>query len=156
MGQSRETVRQANLAASVGAPHPTTMVWDAPCIVPFRNMTVVITSRGVEWPVGDLDWEVFYTYRWASGSPFQNGSVPGDGISKGSGTYAGAGQVYEVAYEDASFLPANMRANPTNPSTSLDKTGFAGAAVVCKLTNKMAVAIEVFVSFISETINDIV
>lgn len=154
MGQFRETVRQVELTAAGGAA-PVLSTWDAPCMIPFRNMTVVITSRGADWPANDLDWEVFYTYRWASGAPFAADSVPGPGISKGSGTFAGAGQVYSVAYEDASFLPSNMRVNPTRPP-SLDKSGFAGAAIVCELTNKKASAITVFVSFISETINDIV
>lgn len=155
MGQSRETVREVRLDATGGA-DDSAKVWDAPCIVAFQKMTVVITSRGVNWPIADLDWEVFYTYRWEGGLPFQNDSVPGAGISKGSGTFAGAGQVYEVAYEDPSFLPANARINPSNPSQSLDKTGFAGAAIVCELTNKKAVPITVFVSFISETVTGVV
>jgi hypothetical protein len=152
MSQPREIIREVDLTAAGGA-SPVLSVWDAPCSVPFRNLTVTISSRGVNWPANDLDWEIFYACSWASGAPFQSGSIPTEGVSKNSGTFAGAGQVFSVVYEDASLLPSNYPANPTS-STPLSKSGAGGAIIVCELTNKKAEAIKVFVTFTSEIIND--
>lgn len=146
MAQSREIVHEVDLEASGGA--DTAYVWDAPSSVPFRNITVIISSGGVIWPASDLEWEIFYTTKW-TGVPFQSGSTPGTGLSQASGTIA-AVQAFTVAWEDATILPSNM---PQDLSV-LSKSGRGGAAVVCELVNKKAVPIKVFVTFISEILSE--
>lgn len=152
MGQAREITREVELTAAGGA-SPTAIVFDAPTSVPFKATTVIISSGGVLWAAGDLDWEVFYSCSWTSGSPFQSGSIPGTDVSQGSGTIAGSSKVFSVVHEDASFLPSNYPATPGNP-LPLSKSGAGGAIIVCSLENKKAVPIKVFVTFLSETISD--
>lgn len=144
MSDTRETVREITLTAAGGAA-PTARLFDAPSNVPFSDITVVISSKGVSWPANDLDWEIFYSTSWASGAPFQDGSIPNLDVTQKSGTLAGAGKVYSVVYEDASILPSNL---PENPSV-LSKSGAGGAIIVCDLENKKASPITVYVTFIS-------
>lgn len=144
MGQYRQITRTVTLDATGGA-NDTLRTWDAPTSDPLAQMDIILSSRGFSTAVGNLDWEVFRGGRWA-GTPYALTSTHAGGVSQSSGNIAGSAEILATVYTSTNLIPIN---NPASHNY-LDDPGFP---VVIELTNNKAVALTVYVTFISRTIN---
>lgn len=154
MGQPRIIERKINLAAT-GDPSGNDVLrcWDAPDSESFKNLRIVVSSRGTVLPANNLDWEVFYGGFWTDGNPYESGSIHNDGVSQASASIAGGTAIHSEIHTDAGpFLPNRTTPHPSGDA-SLDK-GRSGRPIVVELTNNKTSAIIVYVTFQSETVID--
>lgn len=142
MGQFREITRTVTLDATGGA-NDTLRCWDAPTGSPLRQLSIILSTRGLVTAAADLDWDVIYGGIWA-GTPYDTDSTHTLGVSQSSGTIVGAVEIIHTVYNTTNLIPINSRSAP--------QTG-AGFPVVVELTNKKAVALTVYVTFLSHTVN---
>ncbi len=145
MGQYNQITKTLTLDATGGA-NDTLRTWDVPIGVPLRQISVVLSTRGLVTAAGNLAWDVLYGGLWA-GTPYAYATAThSGGVSQGSGVIAGGAEVLGTVYNSTGFIPVN---SPTLPITT-DNYGFP---VVVELTNHKAVPLTVHVTFISETIS---
>lgn len=150
MGSPRIITKPLTLTAAGGAA-PSGRVWDAPCGMPFSDVTIYLSSLGATTAAGNMGWEVFLGGVW-SGTPFDADSTHTGGISQGSGVIAGGTELAHMIHEDTSLFPTNLRS--VRPAPGGTDIGIGGFPVVVELTNAKAVAITVYVTFVSRTVSD--
>ena len=159
MGQNRITTKTVELAAAAAGPPivPTVgYVWDEPFSSAFQNVNIWVSSNGMEFAAGDIEWEVMYCTKWSGGAPFGSASTPVAGIVQSTGLFACPTEIFEHVYLDTDMLPPNKRVVFQGVNPPVDLTGFGGAAVVLKVSNYITtVPIKLTVTFASEEVTDI-
>jgi hypothetical protein len=154
MGQSRIITKTVTMTAAGGLA-PVVRCWDAPEGEMFKNLGIIISSRGETLAAGNLDWAVFYGGFWTGGLPFESGSVHNGGVAPAAstGTIAGSAKVNSTVFTDAGpFLPNRPKQIPSGSGYIYE--GKDGFPIVLQLTNAKAVALTVYVTFRSETVQD--
>lgn len=153
MGYARTTLRPITLALK-GAAGDEVRCWDAPAGQELKLISIYVSSGGVVLPAADLDWEVFWGGGW-TGEPYASASTHKGGISKASGAITGSAEVAHNIYNYANPFPRSNDKTTRRVLTGTDPAE-GGFPIVLMLTNQKAVAITVYVSFVSETISDVV
>jgi len=146
MGQARETVREVIVPAGT-----TIRIWDAPISMQIKDLFIWATTRGVDL-VGAIDWEVFYGGGW-TGRPFGENdpaSAHLNGVSQGSGTFAGGAELVSMFHSDADHMPAN-RVEPTPPQPAVRPSGFP---IVVELDNSGGSDVPIVITFLTQVVTD--
>lgn len=153
MGQSRETPKEITLDATGGAAD-VQRVWDNPTGSPFRRMYIYVSTAGEPTAAGDLDYEILVGGRWI-GTPFDVTSTHIGGLSQiGVIIIPGGTEISEVIWDSASNYPANRLTRPLPPGSGLNASGMGATPIVVEFTNHKAVAQHLYVTFVSESIDD--
>lgn len=138
MSNIRQTIKKVNIPTT-----GTVRVADAPSIEPFTGMYINVSSKGVMYGAGDVDWEVIYGGRW-KGKPYESEHV--DGLVKGSGTITDS-EIAHLIHADLSMFPSNDPVVPqVDTLRNIDHPGFP---IVLKIVNGKSKAIDLYVSFLS-------
>lgn len=144
MGWSREYTEKVTVGAAGSS-----YISDRPCSAPFKNLTIILSSNGIEYSAGNLEWEVYYHNKWA-GTAFA--SAPVDGVIQSSGLFVLPTDIAHTIFEDTSLMRANkdVSHSPTYPAIRHP----AGPKVTLKLNNTTAASLDVYVTFISEVVSE--
>jgi hypothetical protein len=117
-------------------------------------LSITVSSHGEVLAAGNLTWTVYYGGYW-SGVPFASASTHAGGSTPaaGTGVIAGGTAVHSEVFSDTGpFLPNRIVSVPYG-SGNIYK-GLDGLPIVVELTNAKAVAITVYVTFQSESVQD--
>lgn len=145
MSYYRQTEKQETISAG-----ETIRVWDAPTGTPLRRVTIQLSTAGTPTVAGDLDWEVFFGGRWV-GAPFVSTSTHAGGVSQASGIIPGGTEILEVVFDRVGSLPKNniVGSGPT-------AQGVGATPIILELTNHKATNLNLWITFVTETITDVV
>jgi len=138
VGQARLTSKEVSLA--VGG---TKRVWDAPSGVPFKEVSIFVSSQGAALPPGTLVWTLIIGGTWQVGEAFADGATHTGGVAQVSGGILGGLEVTEEIKVPGSSFPPNL----------IDANGgYGGVPIVLELTNSMEALLSVKVSFLSHLV----
>jgi hypothetical protein len=143
MGQSRQTIREITLAAGTDG-----RVWDAPSSLPFWNMHIWVTTRGVHVAAGTCTWEVFYGGGWGGdGGPFSLDATHLGGITQANGNLTLADEIVDHIHEDADYFPSNQPI-VVPPQRTAPRPG--GFPIVVEFDNTAGPDLSLVVTFVSQ------
>lgn len=146
MSGYRKVTKRLDLTSSMGVA-PSGRVWDAPCGMPVRDLTIYLSTRNQVTGAGNLDWQVIYGGVWG-GIPFDAASTHSGGIVQTDGNIGGGTEITHKIYSDRSLFSSNLRS--VRPGVGGVDLGIDGLPLVVFLRSwKKFDAVSVWVTFVS-------
>jgi len=155
MGAARVTEKIITLEAA--GDNDTVYVWDAPSGDAFKNMSVTVSSMGVETVAGSINFTIFNGGRFYGDDinvkPYEENCkyLEGNSVSTGSITET---NIAKEIYTDTKKYPPSLPGVKKSSNGVLVDSYVSGYPVVLKLQNAKTKNVKLAVAFISETISD--